>query len=310
MSHWNVLALIGVGSVLAACNSKSSGGSTASDAGFTGDAEMSSDTSIPGDSGESADSGGATDTGSTGDSGATTCPGGPDGGGLAYKGVVELSRVGLPTPVRYNALAQIEPTASYPPTGFTGTLVGACCYGTTPSDAGLPTLESAGNITITDGTSTLATLMSGSYVASSTTDPTLTWLPGAMLKVTASGGTVGAFTATVAAPPYFTGVSPAFNAPITVHTSADLVVSWTPSKRPCSKITVGLTQGALQPSAGCVVDDSAGTVTIPASMLGMFTATSGTAVIERVEGTDTLASNAEIGVVVINVQTTTTMYTP
>lgn len=45
-------------------------------------------------------------------------------------------------------------------------------------------------------------------------------------------------------------------------------------------------------------------------MLGMFTATSGTAVIERVEGTDTLASNAEIGVAVINVQTTTTMYTP
>jgi hypothetical protein len=85
---------------------------------------------------------------------------------------------------------------------------------------------------------------------------------------------------------------------------------WTPGNRPCSKVTVGLTQGALMPSAGCVVDDSAGTVTIPASMLGMFTGTSGTAVIERVDGTHTLASNADIGVAVINVQTTTTMYTP
>ncbi len=43
-------------------------------------------------------------------------------------------------------------------------------------------------------------------------------------------------------------------------------------------------------------------------MLGMFTATSGTAVIERVEGTHTLASNADTGIAVINVQTTS--YTP
>ena len=271
---------------------------------------MSSDSAATGDSGETADSGG-TDSGSTGDGGTTACnASSPDGGGLPYRGVVELSRVGIPAPVRYNALAQITPAAFAGPTGCTGMLVGACCYGTTSSDAGLPTFESAGNITITDGTATLATLMPGNYVATSTTDPTLTWAPGAMLTVTASGATVGPFSATVPAPAFFIGVTPAFNAPLTVMKSSDFVVSWTPGKRPCSKIHVGLTQGALMPYVGCVVDDSVGTVTIPASMLGMFTATNGTAVIERVEGTDTLASNADIGVVAINVQTTTTTYTP
>jgi hypothetical protein len=268
------------------------------------------------DTGTAADSGMATDSATTGDSGGdggmTSCPGsGIDAGSLMYKGVVELSRVGLPTPVRYNALAQIEPTAGYPPSGCTGTMMGSCCYGSTPSDAGLPTLESAGAITISDGAgTTLATLMPGAYVATSSTDPALTWTPGTLLKVSAAGATVGPFTASVTAPPYLAGVSPAFDTALTVKTSADWVVSWTPSKKPCSKISVGLTQGALMPSAGCVVDDSVGTVTIPAAMLGMFTATTGTAVIERVEGTDVQGTNADINLVVINVQTTTTMYSP
>jgi hypothetical protein len=314
MAHWNLLALIGTGTVFAACNSGGGGGGGGTpgpEGGMAGDGAM-TDTSSSGDSGSGSDTGAAGDSSGSGDDGGTiSCTSSSvDAGGLEYTGVVELSRVGVPTPVRYNALAQIETTAESPPSGCTGMLVGACCYQTSSSDGGLPTLESAGNITITDGTSTLATLMPPGYVATSASDPTLTWMPGDMLVITAAGATVGAFTATVPAPAYFAAVMPPFDAPIAVKTSSDLVVSWTPGKRPCSKVSVGLTQGALLPYIGCVVDDSTGTVTVPASLIGMFTGTSGTAVIERVEGARVLASNANIGVAAINVQTTTTTYMP
>jgi hypothetical protein len=320
MSPRNVLALALAGGVLAGCSSSGGSGGSPGPDGSTGpdgasppDAAPLADSSAPIDSGAATDSGSAED-GPSGDAGPTTCSGSDiDGGGLAYAGIVELSRVTLPAPARYGALVQIEPSASYPTGSCTGTLVGACCYESEASaDASVPVFESAGTITVADGTSTIATLMYPNYAASSTTDATLTWAAGAMLTVTAAGATVGPFTATVPAPVALAGVTPPFSAPIAVKKSSDLVVTWTPGKRACSKVSFDLSQGgvATMPHIGCVVDDVAGTVTVPASLLGMFAASTGTAVIERVEGTRTLASNAEIGLAAVNVQRATTSYVP
>jgi hypothetical protein len=64
------------------------------------------------------------------------------------------------------------------------------------------------------------------------------------------------------------------------------------------------------PHIGCVAPDSAGTLTVPSALLGMLTATGGTAVMERVEGKHVLAANADIGFVVLDVIQTTTTYSP
>jgi hypothetical protein len=324
MATWKTLVVVGAGFVLAACNGKSGGGGGTpevdggSEDGATSDSSMpgdggTGDSSSKGDSSSAGDSGGSGGDGGAGDAGdgGTSCSGsGLDGGGLPYTGIVELSRVSNPTPVRYAALAQLEATSMAPPAGCTGMTVGDCCYENDATDAGIPTMESAGTITVSDGKGTLATMSFPSYVASNASDPKLTWAAGTMLTVTATGGTVGAFTATVTAPGAFAGLTPAFTAPVAVSLSKDFVVSWTAGKRPCSKVDLGLSQGTGLAHVACVVDDSAGTVTVPASLLEMFTAKSGSIVIERIEGTHVLATNADVGIGAFDVETTTTTYGP
>ena len=168
----------------------------------------------------------------------------------------------------------------------------------------------AGTITVSDGTSTLGTLAPPAYGATSAATSTFTWTPGTALKVASSGGTIDAFSATIVAPGVLNGLMPSFSANIDVSLKSDLVVSWTASTRACSEISFGLSQGAGMPHIGCVAPDSAGTLTVPAALLGMLHATSGTAVMERVEGKHTLAANADIGFVVLDVIQTTTTYSP
>jgi hypothetical protein len=190
-----------------------------------------------------------------------------------------------------------------------GTQVGVCCY--QPTSGGMiPTPESAGTLTIKDGANVLATLQSPNYVATSATLTTLTWAAGATLSISTSGGTLDAFTANVEAPALLAGLTPSFAATIPVTLSSDLVVTWTPSNEACSEISFGLSQGAGMAYIGCVVDDSAGTVTVPKALLGMFTGTTGTAVLERVEGTKLVNANSGIGVVALDVIQAKTTYSP
>jgi len=223
---------------------------------------------------------------------------------------VGLSRVTDGTAAAvYEALGQFETSATAPSSGTcTGTKVGACCYGTTTGTA--PTPASAGDITITDGAKTLVTLMSPGYAATSATDATLTWAAGATLKITAAGATVDGFTTDIVAPAPFAALTPAFGTTLDVSTSKDLVVTWTPGKGACNQISFGLTQGTGMPNIDCIVDDSAGTLTVPKSLLGMLTAASGTVVIERVIGKKLLAPNAGMSVAAIEVVETQTTYTP
>ncbi len=322
MAHWKWgVGVVGAGSVLAACFTGSSGGGGGTptfDAGF-GDAGFGPDGAVtadsgggPVDGGVSADGGTSTDA--SGDAGGNpACGNSPDAGGLPYTGIVELSRVlAPPAAAVYEALGEFDTTASAPPPMGTcngGTQVGACCYQPT-SGGTIPTPESAGTLTIKDGANTLATLQSPNYVATSATLTTLTWAAGATLSVSTSGGTLDAFTANLKAPALLAGLTPSFTATVPVTLSSDFVVSWTPSNEACSQISFGFSQGAGMAYIGCVVDDSAGTVTVPKALLGMFTATTGTAVLERVEGKELVTANSGIKYVVLDVIQAKTTYSP
>jgi hypothetical protein len=319
MPYWKWgVGVVGAGSLVTACFTGSSGGGGGTptfDAGF-GDSGVGPDGAVSGDSGGGAvDSAASTDSGTaSGDAGGNpACGNAPDAGGLPYTGIVELSRVlAPPAAAVYEALGEFDTTASAPPPMGTcsgGTLVGACCYQPT-SGGTIPTPESAGTLTIKDGANTLATLMSPSYVATSATLTTLTWAAGATLDVSTSGATLDAFTANVKAPALLAGLTPTFTSTIAVTLSSDFVVTWTPSNEACSEISFGFSQGAGMAYIGCVVDDSAGTVTVPKSLLGMFTATTGTAVLERVEGKKLVNANAGIGIVALDVIQAKTTYSP
>jgi hypothetical protein len=214
-----------------------------------------------------------------------------------------------PAAPRWDGIGQFETTTTAPPTGgCSGTMMGACCL---EANAGsTPVAATVGTITVSDGINTLGTLTPPSYVTTNALTSTFTWTPGAALKIAASGGTIDAFSATIVAPGLLAGLIPSFSSNIDVPLKSDLVVSWTASPRACSEISFGLSQGSGMPHIGCVVPDSAGTLTVPAALLGMLTAASGTAVMERVEGKHILSANADIGFVVLDVIQTTTTYSP
>jgi hypothetical protein len=194
----------------------------------------------------------------------------------------------------------------------TGMQVGECCLQSPGGTVGA--FQSAGTLTITDGAKTLATLTTAPYVASSATTASLTWAPGSTIKVSASGGTVDAFDLSVVAPSLLAGVKPAFGATgITVTTSADLVVTWTKSVEACSKISFGVSQLPATPPLpyiGCVADDSAGTLTVPAALLAKLTAKTGTAFIQRVEGRGVNVGNASVKLVAIDGHYTDVTFKP
>jgi hypothetical protein len=309
--EWVSFGLVGFVSLLAACGGSSA--SSGSDSGPSEDGRASADAGTKSDVGERADAprdahskDGASADGSTPEGSASSCAS-PDAGSEPYMGVVILSYASLPMPT-FDALGLFQATPKTPPSECPGTKVGSCCY--TPPASSLPTFEPAGNITVADGSTTLVTMMPPGYTASSLSDATLQWKPGDTLTITASGGTVDAFTAMVTAPSHLVGLSPAFTAPLAVSLKSDLVVSWTPSSEPCAQISFGLSQGAGLATIGCVVDDSAGTLTVPSSLLVRFTGAAGSALIERIAGTPTYAKNAAVEVSASDRLVTTASYTP
>jgi len=228
-----------------------------------------------------------------------------DAAGKAYTGLVELSQIPASSAFSGIGAFYTRPDGGSP--ACNGTTVGACCY-QTPSST-VPVAVSAGTITITDGTKTLATLPGPAYAVNSVMESTLTWAPGDTLKVVSTGGTFDAFTLKATAPANLAGVTPSFSASLTVPLDADYVVSWTPGGQSCSHVLVGLAQAAGLGEIGCVADDTAGTLTISKTLLGKFTATTGTAYIERVETMDKLETNAAVSLVIAEVVDKTTKYT-
>jgi hypothetical protein len=325
---------VGVGSLLLACNS-SSGGTTSPDGGHetdtgstskpdgtptdghasdakpgSGSGSGSDGGSVADGSSDTPDSGGS-GTGS-GDSGSPKKDGGGggscakvDGGGKAYTGVFLLSQVTYPTPASFGGLGDFRDRPDGGSPQCTGMTMGNCCYSTPPAATAM---VSAGTVTVDDGTTTIATLMSPDYVASSSETATFTWAPGDTLKVSATGAAFDAFSVKVKAPALLVVTQPAFTGALAVPLNADYVVTWTPSAETCSQVEFGLSQGTGMPSISCVADDSDGKITVPKAFLAKLTATTGTAVIQRLETSEELVANAGAGVVAANVLTTTTTY--
>jgi len=312
------LGAFGLAGLLAACGT-GTGGSTP-DGGGTADATGGDTGSGKMDGGTKKDSGageGGAPEGSSsgeggggGDGGGAAC-GAPDAsfgdGGKSGSGLVLLSEVTTPAPTTFSVLGEFAP-GDLVSTACGGTMVGACCFGNPTGMIHLPL--TAGTLTVTDGSNTLATLTSPDYVASSMTSATVTWKPGDTLLVAATGGGIDAFSISVGTPKLLTGITPSLSPSLAVSTSADLVVSWDPGTESCSKVTFGLSQGAGMPNIGCVADDSAGTLTVPKALLAMLTVTDGTAVMERLEPAYAVSVHDVVEVLAAQVIETKSTYSP
>jgi hypothetical protein len=211
-----------------------------------------------------------------GGSGGSTTGGGTSGGGTAgkaYEGSVILSEI-VGASTSYGAVAVFKVTVASS-TCQGGTPSGSCCYEPPPSSTGgVPTLVSAGGITVVDSGATIGTLTftSGYYILSGPTS-TFTWKPGDSLTVSAAGATVDSFSETVTAPGTISGLNPTLSTtPTDITLSSNWSLSWTPDARGGETMIVALTDETVaNGEISCSVQDSAGTVTLPATLLGNFT---------------------------------------
>lgn len=168
-------------------------------------------------------------------------------------------------------------TAPGSPCAGAAHVVGACCYfAPTPppplqvnGGGGTPATEaSAGTLEIVDTTtgSTLGTYQPGNglYVGLPANYAAGTWSPGDELTVSASGGEIDAFSASIRA------LAPASaSVPTTVALGHDLVVSWAPD--PASDtMSIGLLDSGTGAVVACTVPEAQGTVTIDASLFASF----------------------------------------
>jgi hypothetical protein len=268
-------------------------GGTIADAKGLGDASRPPDMGVKSDGGES----GAPD-GST-----------PSSCGRPYAGFFVLNEDTVSSPTTFGAAGQFFAAPSAWPPTCVGETVGSCCYAAAASSP--PASVSAGTITLTSGTSALATLMGPLYGATNPADSKLIWAPGDILKVEASGRTVDPFAGSVTAPPILAGVGPEFSsAGVHVTLGSDFVVSWSVSSEKTSLINLTLLQGSGQPSITCFEADSKGTLTVPQSLLDKFTGHAGVATIERIESVNITNGNACINVSAIAQMQTTVTYSP
>jgi hypothetical protein len=238
-----------------------------------------------GDAGNSPDGGGnpGNDGGGGGPDGGG---GGPDGGSCGpfsrtFSGQLSYvhTRIGVTTGEVAVAFFFTAPQTE------SGTTCGGCSF--TPvsgfdggSDGG--TKEAAGNLTLVN----LRTNDGGAMIQLTTPVEyetfTVPWVGGDSLKMTGTGGAFPAFSVTMQQPDTLAGLSPnPLGAIVNVSRSASLTATWTPSAAPAG---IGMLF-SLSTDAGvvlCLSPDSAGSVTVPASVLGNFASgTRGSVVFQR-----------------------------
>ncbi|HEY6464175.1 MAG TPA: hypothetical protein VIY73_28605, partial [Polyangiaceae bacterium] len=114
----------------------------------------------------------------------------------------------------------------------------------------------------------------GYGITSGTSNPSVTWKGEDTLTVSAAGGTVEAFSGKMTAVDDFAGLVPAlsYKTATTVAIASDLKISWTAGNGTAVHVLVDAVKSTT--SAGtitCSATDSAGTVTVPAALLGKFT---------------------------------------
>ena len=143
-----------------------------------------------------------------------------------------------------------------------GTMTGACCVGSMPGTPS-PSL-SAGTIQV--GGNALPPMPEDGGVAYHST--TGSWGQNTDLMVAASGDAVKAFAGTVYSPSAPTPISPAppttSTTKISIPRSADFVVTW---QKAGSQAGILVTVQYAATMIQCLAPDSAGTITVPASLL-------------------------------------------
>ncbi len=166
--------------------------------------------------------------------------------------------------------------------------MGPCCLSPVPGGGPLLTPVSAGEITVQGANGrTIATLdpdpASAYTPAQSGGDPALVWMPGDKLGVSAAGSMagVGPFVGSIPTGDLIAGAMAAgkplsTTTPALVDTTVDLVVTWTVDTTAMAESVVVGVAGTMHTNAiVCRVMDSAGTVTVPAALLGRYQAGEG-----------------------------------
>ena len=99
------------------------------------------------------------------------------------------------------------------------------------------------------------------------------WRPGDTLAVSASGGSVPAFSGEVVAGAWLAGVAPSLsNGSLVIPRDSDFQISWTPDTLAGQTVLLAVTQIALDSlvSCFCAAPDQAGAVTLPASLVDLY----------------------------------------
>ncbi|HEY3821159.1 MAG TPA: hypothetical protein VGL81_28535 [Polyangiaceae bacterium] len=261
-----------------------------------------------------------------GDSAKTGGDGGSSSGGgtKTYAGTITATR----TPTAMTTVYTISgafvstPDVSVPDASAaatcpsTGTVSGSCCFvppaaasDAGAADAGSVMFDSAGTITVSDGTTAVAALMAasnGGYAISSANNPSVKWTGGDTLTFSAAGGAVDAFMGSLVTVADFAGLTPAlsYTAATTVPLDADFVVKWTPGTGTGVHLFVDALKGTAQEGAiTCDASDSAGTVTVPMALLSKL-ATGDTGVVTLTRSNLATASDDNTTVDLLSTTTT------
>ncbi len=252
--------------------------------------------------------GGGGDSGTAGGEGGAVGDGGTGtetGGSLPYEGEITAAKDGTVFALSGAFFPTPATTPSTPTCPATGTASGSCCYlppaatdGGVATDGGATeTAASAGTITIKDGNANVAALnplTGGGYgiTGNGTNNPSVTWKPGDVLSISASGGTVEAFTGSLTTVDDFAGVTPTLSTTATtVPLASDLTISWTVGNGANVTTLLAVKSGTIT----CQVNDSAGTVSVPATLLGkLTTAQEGVLTLSRSGSTKVTGPNASV----------------
>ena len=158
--------------------------------------------------------------------------------------------------------------------------IGSCCYfgpvqrpptQQSGSGTGTPVTESsAGAVTLTDAT-TNAPIQSFEYASGGYTPPhanydQLIWQPGDTLRVDAAGADIGAFT--VSAPAL---AVPSVQGPTTIPRAGELAFAWQPDTN-AETVVLSFNDGDTGETVVCSAPDSAGSLTLDASLFAAFPA--------------------------------------
>ncbi len=233
----------------------------------------------------------------------TTIDGGADGGATIYSGVVLAKTTQGADGGTCSAYADFVagPLPALDPCAADGISEGSCCcsFGVTtslpvrPPDIGTITVSP---IDLLDAPTPLATLTSfaagragpgylfqwswdlglawyqipGGYPYASSRS----WSPGSSLAVDAPGHDLPAISAVLRTGAPLAGVTPSLDvAPVAIDRSQDLQLTWTPDQTPDELVLLALRQissNGVVLGCFCAAPDSAGSLTVPAVVLGQY----------------------------------------